>query len=66
MKIKSTAYPEKPLSESEWMKEFNVGKNIPKYEGRDRARMMMNQWIAEGNEDGFREMIKHLKVPDLV
>ena len=66
MKIQSTVYPDKPLSESEWMKEFNVGKNVPKYEGRDRARYMMNQWIRGGNEGGFKEVIKRLKVPDLI
>ena len=66
MKIKSTVYPDKPLSQNEWMEEFKVSSAVNKYEGRDRARQMMNQWIREGNEGGFKEVIKRLKVPDLI
>ena len=62
MKIQSTVYPQKPLSEAEWLKEFKVGTNVPKYDGIDRARMMMNQWLKEGNGDGFKWIIDDLEL----
>ena len=64
MKIQSTVYPDKPLSEAEWLKEFNVGIMAPKYDGVDRARMMMNQWLKEGNGDGFKWIIDDLELRD--
>ena len=65
MKIQSTVYPQKPLSEAEWLKEFKVGTNVPKYDGIDRARMMMNQWLREGNGEGFRRVVDDLRYKDL-
>lgn len=64
MKIKSTVYPDKPLNENEWMKAYKIGTNVPKYDGIDRARMIMEQWRREGNGEGFREVIKNLKHQD--
>ena len=47
LKIRSTVYPEHPLTENEWMETYRVSTQVPRYDGIDRAREIMKQWEEE-------------------
>ena len=43
--VMSTVYPDKPLTEEEWMKEFKVSTRVAKHaEGLIKAGEIMRQW----------------------
>lgn len=43
--VMKTVYPDKPLSEEEWMKEFKVSTRVAKHtEGLIKAGEIMRQW----------------------
>ena len=66
MNIKSTIYPEQVLTQDEWMNEFKVSSQVPKYDGRDRARAIMEQWQKGEDVSVFRKTISKIKLPDWI
>lgn len=57
MNIQSTVYPDQPLTEVEWMKEFRVSIQVTKSpEGVDRARWLMSQWQEGKAEFIFQDI----------
>ena len=63
LKIKSTVYPDSPLSENEWMETFKVSSQVPRYDGVDRAKAIMRQWEEDRvSTTIWREMADRIKV----
>lgn len=62
MNIQSTVYPNQVLDQNEWMKEFKVSSQVPKYDGVERARKMMAEWEENKTESLFKRIIGDLKV----
>ena len=62
MNISHTVYPPTTLNESDWMKEYNVSTLVPKYDGQERARAIMEQWQENKHESIFRNIARRLKV----
>lgn len=59
MNIQSTVYPETTLDQNEWMKAFKVSTLVPKYDGQERARMMMDQW-ERNKVESFTTLFKRI------
>jgi len=59
MKIQSTVYPDTTLDQNEWMKAFKVSTQVPKYDGLNRARKMMNEW-EENKVESFTTLFKRI------
>lgn len=59
MKIQSTVYPDTTLDQNEWMKSFKVSTQVPKYDGLNRARKMMNEW-EENKVESFATLFKRI------
>lgn len=47
LKISSSVYPDNPLTEQEWFDTYRVSTRVPKYDGVDRAKAIMQQWEEE-------------------
>jgi hypothetical protein len=54
IKIKSTAYPKKQLTQEQWFKELRVGIRWNASKLTDRSQQMMNLWDQE-------RQVKYLK-----
>ena len=66
MKIAYTIYPTTSLTQDEWMQEFKVSSQVPKYDGLDRAKEIMEQWQKEDTSSIFRKTIQKIKLPDWI
>jgi hypothetical protein len=63
MKIQSTYYPSKPLTQDEWMKRYNVSSQVPKYDGQERAKEIMEQWHNPNQTESiWKKVINKLNV----
>lgn len=62
MKIKSTVYPEHPLSQNEWMEKYRVSTRVNKHDGLVRAKYIMEQWQEGKVESIWESFIKQIKV----
>jgi len=63
MNIKSTVYPPTTLTQNEWMQEFKISTQVPKYDGQARAKAIMEQWQEGETESIFKRTISKLKLP---
>ena len=61
MKISHTYYPDRSLTQEEWMKEFKVASRVPKYKDT-RAKQIMDMWEDEDRGSLFQKTIARLKV----
>lgn len=60
MNIRSTVYPETKLELNEWMEQYRVSSQVPKYDGIERAAKMMREYDSLENRTLFKRIVQKL------